>query len=364
MGMVMLFHQAGCPMTPMACAEREPQGSELLVDVICCTVCRSDLHTWAGRRKTATPVVLGHEMVGRIAAFGPAAARVDARGEPCALGDRIVWTVTARCGHCYFCRADLPQKCEHLRKYGHHPWTAEDAYRGGLAQRVLLWPGTDWVRLPEPIPDSVAALTSCSVATAAAALRAAGELAGSSVVILGGGILGLMACAQAQQMGARSILVVDPRPGQRECALQFGATHIASPSKAEVLSAVLAATDGRGADVVFEMAGTAEAVAIGFELPRIGGTLVLAGTVAPTPAVALDAETFTRRMLTMRGVHNYQVRDLLTAVDFLSCSMDRYPFESLIQHHFPLLHAENALAFAEKHPGKRVAVVAGATELQ
>src|SRR5688500_6870535 len=82
----------------------------ILVRVLACTVCRSDLHTHVGRRHGPTPSILGHEIVGRIEAFGAGASTLDLAGEPAVVGDRITWSIVVGCGDCFFCQRDLPQK--------------------------------------------------------------------------------------------------------------------------------------------------------------------------------------------------------------------------------------------------------------
>jgi len=109
-----VFTGAGEPLKMLRYPKPEPRGAEILVRVVCCTLCRSDLHTHAGRRTEPTPTVLGHEIVGRIEAFGPEARRCDAEDTPLSVGSRVSWSLTVGCGACFFCRADLPQKCEHL----------------------------------------------------------------------------------------------------------------------------------------------------------------------------------------------------------------------------------------------------------
>lgn len=151
---------------------------EILVRVLACTLCRSDLHTHAGRRHGPTPSILGHEIVGRIEAFGPGASTLDVARKPAAVGDRITWSIVVGCGDCFFCERDLPQKCVRLYKYGHEAVTVSQPLGGGLADHVVLVPNTAWLLLPSSIPTSVAALANCAGATAASALRAAGSLAG------------------------------------------------------------------------------------------------------------------------------------------------------------------------------------------
>jgi putative phosphonate catabolism associated alcohol dehydrogenase len=329
---------------------------EVLVRVLCCTLCRSDLQTHAGRRAEPTPTILGHEIVGRIEAFGPEAPRHDSEGMQLAVGDRVNWSIAVGCGACFFCANDLPQKCAQGYKYGHVRLNTARPLGGGLADFVVLVPRTSCKRVPDGIPDRVAAFANCSTATAAGLLRNSGPIAGRVILIHGAGLLGVNACAMARAAGAWATIVGDPLPPCRQRALRFGATHAVGPGE-ELSAAVAEITAGRGADVVFELAGTAESVQSALGLARTGGTVLLAGTVAPVGSVAFDSENVVRRMLTIRGLHNYHPRDLSAALAFLAGPGRDLPWQSLVVAEYPLDQAEKAFAAANAQPGVRVAVV-------
>jgi alcohol dehydrogenase len=352
-----VFTGAGEPLELIECQSPEPSGSEVVVRVACCTLCRSDLHTHSGRRQEATPTVLGHEIVGRIEAFGPVAPRRDMAGAPAEVGDRVTWAIAVGCGSCYYCGDDLPQKCASPFKYGHRRIEPGRPWQGGLADHVVLVPGTSWLRVPDEVPDHVAAPANCATATAAAMLRYAGPVAGRSVLVLGAGVLGVTACAMARAAGARKVLASDPVPACRERAVRFGATETFSADEGELTEGVRRLTDGRGADVVLELAGAAETARAAIALARPGGTVVLAGTVSPVGSIAFDPQDVVRRMLTIRGVHNYHPRDLRTAVAFLAGQGRSFPWPSLVVAEYPLESIERAFAEAHSAPGARVAVV-------
>jgi alcohol dehydrogenase len=356
MGRALLFHGPGRPFELADFPVPEARGEEVLVRITCCTLCRSDLHTHAGLRSEPTPTVLGHEIVGRIEAFGLRAARTDALGASVYPGDRVTWAVGVGCGNCFYCAEDLPQKCERLYKYGHMRAEAPCPGGGGLADHVVLVPGTAWFRVPDELPDRVAAPASCATATVAALLRCAGPIAGRAVLVLGAGVLGVTACAMARACGASAVLAVDQAPACLRRATSFGATHV-FPSDAALPEHVAGATGGRGADVVLELSGAVELVQASLALARTGGTVVLAGTVAPVGLVPLDPEKVVRRMLTIRGVHNYHPRDLGTALAFLAGPGRAFPFDALVSGAYPLQEAERAFAHAHAQPGTRVAVV-------
>ena len=351
-----LFHGAGLPLELREHSMPEPAGAELLVRISACTLCRSDLHTHSGRRSQPLPSVLGHEIVGRIAAFGPNARPADHAGSPAGLGDRITWAVVPACGDCFFCRHDLEQKCATGYKYGHVRSDATAPGGGGLADYLLLQPGTAWFRVPEALPDGVAAMANCSTATAVAVVERAGGLEDGTVVIYGAGVLGLTAAALAAARGARHVVVCDPDAGSRTRALQFRATHTAA-GQDELAELVRELTDGRGADAALELCGAPPAVVGALEVVRIGGTVVLAGTVAPTPPIPLDPEAVVRKVLTVTGVHNYRPHDLGAALQFLAGPGAALPFAELVQGTFPLAEVEQAMAFAHAHPGSRCLVV-------
>lgn len=357
MSRAMLFTGAGQPLQSVPQSMAPPAGAEIHVRILCCTLCRSDLATWSGQRIEAMPTVLGHEIVGVIDSFGPTANRGDAMGQISSIGDRITWAIVAACQECFYCKNDLPQKCERGVKYGHHRTRPDQPDGGGLAGRITLVPGTAWFRVPDHLSTPVTALANCAVATVAAVVEAAGPVEGRSVLICGAGLLGSIACAMMAARGAKAVIVVDPDRACCARALLFGATHSLSPYDANFEGRLAEIVSSRGTDVALELAGRAETVELCLSRVRIGGMVILAGTVSPTPSVPLDPQLFVRRMLTLRGVHNYQARHLQAALDFLAGAGRNYPLESLIAETFPLDRADEAFAAARLHSGRRVAVI-------
>ncbi len=343
-----IFHGAERDLEVRRVACPQPRGDEVLVRVLGCTLCGSDLHTFDGRRETPLPTILGHEIVGEISCFGDSAARSDLAGREMRVGDRVTWSIVANCGSCFFCLRGLPQKCLASIKYGHEAMRAGRELSGGLAEHCLLAPGTAIVRLPDELPLAVACPTSCATATISAALAAAGDVQGRNVCLFGAGLLGLTASAMLRVNGAANIVCVEVNESRRARAIEFGATHVVAPDQlAEVADAI---TGRHGFDTVLELSGSPAAFESGFHSLRRGGTLVLVGSVFPTPPVAISPEQIVRRNLTIRGVHNYVPHDLLHAVEFLANHHGDFPFADLVAEWFPLESA--AEAFSRSHdPG-------------
>ncbi|MFT3920919.1 MAG: alcohol dehydrogenase catalytic domain-containing protein [Myxococcales bacterium] len=193
----------------------EPGAGEILVRILGCTLCGSDLHTFEGRRQAPVPTVLGHEIVGRIEALGANAPRHDMAGKNLQVGDRVTWAIVANCGECFYCERKLPQKCLAAVKYGHEKLQPGRELLGGLAEHCLLTPGTSLVRLPDDLPLEVACPANCATATAAAAVEAAGDLGGAVVCVLGAGLLGLTVCAMVKSRGAAEVICVELDPRRR-----------------------------------------------------------------------------------------------------------------------------------------------------
>ena len=338
-----VFREAGSPLQLETAPAEIGSDGETLVRVTYCTICGSDLHTATGRRVSPTPSVLGHEIIGVVEETTGA---VDIEGSPLAVGDRITWSVAASCGSCVRCESGLPQKCDHLFKYGHELYEGPYALSGGLADYCILKSTTAIVRLDESLPDRVACPANCATATVAAAMRIAGadQVRGRRVLILGAGMLGLTASAWARASGAGKIVVCDPDPQRLEQGRKFGAHTVASDPPDDSF------------DWVFEMSGNAAAVATAINSADIGGVITLVGSVSPGPAVPIDPERLVRRLLSIHGVHNYTPTDLRAAVEFLCLNHSRFPFETLVTQTFPLTAVNEAFRCATTHRPVRVGV--------
>ena len=320
---------------------------EGLVEVECCTLCGSDLHTIAGRRRVETPIILGHEILGRLCEVTGELNEID--GVPLRVGDRISWMIVASCGGCFFCQNELPQKCERGFKYGHQGLNLQHPLSGGLATHCHLAIGTAIVRVPDELPDLVACPASCATATVAAALRIAGGSQGKTVVVVGAGLLGLTAAAMARHGVARHVFVLDVNSQRAEQALQFGASH-------NTITELAAITEQRGADLVLDCSGSAMAIELSIDWLRIGGRLVLVGAVYPDRPLSLSAEQLVRRMIRIEGVHNYTPSDLKTAVSFLAEAHRCFPFEQLVKSVHSLNQVNEAIQVAVKDKPVRVAI--------
>lgn len=339
---------------------RPPAAGEVLVRIGMSTICRSDIHSWQGHRPNPCPGVLGHEIVGTVAALGEGVV-ADLRGDRLAVGQRITWSEYFIPGRGYVADAlDLPQKEPGVEKYGHLAADAPPHHHGGFGEYCYVVPHSWIVRVPDALSDAEAAPINCGVATMVAVTAAAGIGLGDAVVVQGLGLLGMYGAAIAKARGARLVVGIDRVASRRERARRFGVDVAVDPAGLDAAGLARGVRDlcrPAGADAVLEVCGDPAVIPSGIDMLRVGGTYVLAGVVNPGAETTLDANRLVRGLVTLRGVHNYHPRNLVEAVDFVTAHRDRYPFRELVDASYPLVDVGRAMADAAAHRVLRAAIV-------
>ena len=307
---------------------RPARAGEALVRVAMSTICRSDIHSYEGRRPNPTPCILGHEIIGVIEELGPGVER-DLRGEPLRAGDRVTWTEYFFDGDCYYRDVlDMPQKCPGLRKYGHDRADEDPHFTGGFAEYCYVLPGTGILKLAPALSDEEATPLNCGVATMMAVTEAAAIGMGDTVVVQGLGLLGLYGVAIAVTRGARLVIGLDAVPARLEAARRFGAgltLDVGRSSGDEIVRQVREACRPDGADGVIEVCGVQDVIPSGLAMLRTGGRYVLGGLVNPDAHVTIDANVVVRKWITLRGIHNFHPRHLVQAHDFVLANRGALP---------------------------------------
>lgn len=322
------------------------------------TICGSDLHTISGRRVEPAPLILGHEIIGEIVALG-SGLELDGFGDKLQIGDRVSWSIMASCGECFYCRLDLPQKCEKLRKYGHTCCNETPHLTGGYAEYIYLFPGTAIYKIPASISDEIATPANCALSTVINAVETIGLNKGEAVLIQGAGLLGLNLVALAVEAGAKKIFVTDVLQSRLDLAARFGADlciNVKDLSCEEIVSQIHDHTGGYGVDVAFEICGVKAAVSQAMESLRIGGRYLLAGLVTPGSDLGIDGNQLTRKYLTVKGIHNYNPKHLGMALKFLEKYSQKYPYNELVGKIFSLSMINEAVELASTGKYIRIGV--------
>ncbi len=333
---------------------------EVLLRIDTCGICGTDLkkiHTGSH----PAPRVFGHEMAGAVVAVGEGV-----RGF--AVGDRAMAFHHIPCGHCFYCRKRTFAQCERYKRVGTTAGLGEPA-GGGFAQyiRVMDWivsPAPDGgsprddgaaatpaglIHIPDDIPFEQAAFIE-PVNTCFKAIRLLRLEPDDTVLVMGQGSIGIILAALARQTGA-TVFTSDMYPERHAVAAQFGLDHpllvSGAGGSAEVMAAVKAATDGRGADVALVAVGADALIPAAMQLIRPGGRVMLFastqhGTAPFDPAaVCMDEKT-------LMGSYSASVTVQQEGIDlvFEGYRSGRLDFTKLISHRFPLEAAAEAIHLA------------------
>ena len=320
---------------------------EVLVKVLLSTICGSDLHTIEGKRKEDVPCILGHEAVGEI-------IRVNDR-KGFEIGDRVTWTIADSCGKCAACTDyGLPEKCHELFKYGHASINKGSGLNGCYSNIIHIREGTHLVKVPEVVSNPMAAPANCALATMVNAVSHLKKVP-KKVVVQGGGLLGVYACALLKEKGVDEIYCLDINLGRFEIIGKFGAVPVDGRDMQKATSFLLDRL-GDGADAIFEVAGVKELIPQGISLLRPGGEYILVGLVHPDSELKVTAEQIIRKCLAVKGVHNYAPWHLEEAIDFLERNHSNFPFGELVSPPFNLENMEEAVMEAKKQHWFRVSI--------
>ncbi len=325
----------------------EVEPGALIVKTSACSICGTDVHLARGNLalKVDLPVILGHEMVGRVVAIGHGAER-DSVGQPVRLGDRILWTHTS-CGSCYFCTvANQPTLCDNRRAYMYESSEKPPYLLGGFSEYGYVLPESGRVRVPDNLDDAVASLCSCAFRSVMNAFDNLGPIDPSEhVAIQGTGPLGILAAAVARVSGARTVSVIGAPAGRLRMAEEFGATHtfnLEGTSHDERAAQLRAMTGGRGPDVVLEFTGFPGAFNEGLDLVRKGGRYLTVGQLG-AGATTFSPSLIVKKNIRVIGSFSGDVKSYWKALQFASAHIDRIPFRKMISGTYTLADVNVAL---------------------
>lgn len=337
----------------------EPRAGEVLVGVSHCGICHSDVTVQEGGH--AIPAVLGHEAAGIVEAVGPGVTHL-------AIGDHVMLTPLAPCGHCRACARHEATACPdalafamNSRPDGSTPLSRAGLpiFRGlgvgGFAEQTVV-AANGAVKLDTDIPLDIACVIGCAMQTGVGAVfNTANVQRGDAVLVMGLGGIGQAIVQGARIAGATTIIVSDPVEGRREVATGFGATHVVDPTSDDLAAAVADATGGEGVDVAFEAAGRAALVEAGIASTRVGGTTVMVGASPIDENVTIDAAvlfmTMQKRLVGSLLGHCWPDRDIPLLLDlWRSGTLD---LDGMISHRLGLSEINTGIELLHAADGIR-----------
>ena len=274
------------PLAPFTVERREPRAHEVLIDILYCGVCHSDIHQvrdeWGG---SIFPMVPGHEIVGRVSRAGEGATKF-------AVGDLVgVGCFVDSCRSCEPCRAGEEQYCREgmTGTYNSRERDSGEPTYGGYSTRIVV-DENYVVRIPDGIAPERAAPLLCAGITTYSPLRHFGVKAGDEVAVVGLGGLGHMAVKLARAMGAR-VTVLSTSESKRQDAMALGATGFLSTRERSMFR------EHAGTfDFIIDTVSAQHDYNAYLNLLKIDGTMVLLGIPDPTPLSAFPLVAGRRRL--------------------------------------------------------------------
>jgi L-iditol 2-dehydrogenase len=307
-----------------------PGPGQALVAVRAAGICGTDVHATQGLFPWTPPLVMGHEYTGVVQDVGRGVSKR-------LIGRAVACEPSYGCGRCAECKEERISQC------------AKATRVGGFAERVAL-PLANLHPLPSGLDPVTAAMTepaSCCLA----GLEQFAMPRGATVLVIGGGIMGLLTMVLAKRRGAKRLILSDPLEERRTMARRVGATVVIDPTRESLRERVLALTGQRGADVVCEAVGKPELVAEALTLVRPMGVLQLVGVNPKGSQLPLDLFDVHYREISIHGAFG-RGRSFRRALKL----MPTLGVKALVTARFPLEKIEDAFAHATAGRGVKTII--------
>jgi len=303
----------------------KPAPHEVLVRVVACGVCGTDVHIYAGQLKQGVkpPVVLGHEIAGVVDAVGPNVGNVK-------VGQNVAIDPVITCGSCQYCHQARPNLCPDMTTIGY-------VRNGGYAQFTVA-PATHVYPLSPNTPPQATIL----VETLACVLNGYDKLSprpGRSAMILGAGTVGLLWNQLLRKSPVTKLIQSEPVAFRRRRAQQLGADLTVDPTKDDLAAKVLQ-TDPEGIDYIIDASGDPQAVAEGIRLVKKGGTFIIFGVCPADGQAAINPHDIYQKEMRIIG-SKMPPYSLHRAAEMIQAGMIDY--EKLVTDTLPLARLPEAL---------------------
>ncbi len=316
----------------------QPDAGGLLLKVLACGLCGSDLRTLrSGHRNVTFPWIIGHEICGEVVELGQ-----DYAGS-LVPGDRLAVGPLAYCGNCEFCQDGIYELCEKQREIGQH-------WPGGLAQYIAIPPAALQLGNIQKVPsdtDPVLAALAEPLSSCLNAQEKADIKLGEIVIIIGSGPIGCMHISLARARGARKIYVIDISADRLKLAKPFQPDALINATQCDVVTEIMQLTNQMGAHVVIIATPAPQAAVEAVEMARKGGRIVqFGGMPKDNSKPGVDMNTVHYRGLQIIGTTTFAPRHNRLALQLLAENI--IVKDDIVSHIFPLTDfrkgAELALA--------------------
>jgi L-iditol 2-dehydrogenase len=259
--------------------EPELAPNDVLIQVKACGICGSDVHGYDGSTgRRIPPIVMGHEAAGVVVKTGSEVSTIG-------VGDRVTFDSTVSCGTCSFCRAGDVNLCDSRQVIG---VSCGDYRRNGAFAEYIAVPAHIVYTLPPAFSFEKAALIE-AVSIAVHAAKITEIKPGSSVAVIGAGMIGLLVVQAFRQYGCEKVFAVDLESKKLDIARRLGADETFLATDPELMHKLNQSAGAQGIDIVVEVVGTQKSITTAINVVRRGGTVTLVGNLAPTVEIPLQS---------------------------------------------------------------------------
>ena len=325
------------PLQILDLEQEGPKAAEVRVEVKAAGVCMSDWHIMNGDWPLPLPMALGHEAAGIVTELGEGVSNVK-------KGDHVIFSFRSHCGHCRYCARGRTVLCighNDTPRWRMHDGTARLKLNGepvnqmariGTFSDYVVCPAEQVVKVREDLPWTHAAIIGCSVATGVGAvIRHANVEAGSSVLVVGCGGVGLNVVQGAKLAGAKTIMAADLLDNKLGYAREFGATHTINARTEDVVKRVQELTDGLGADYAFDAIGGDKTAVTILDAVAPGGHAVIVGIPSFATRAPIAPVGMVYGEKTLSGTYYGSIRPAIDFGVLADLAMDkRIDLDSLI----------------------------------
>jgi aryl-alcohol dehydrogenase len=336
-----VVREAGQPLEMEQVTLGEPRDDEVLVRIVACGVCHTDMVVRDQQFPSPLPAILGHEGGGVVEAVGKHVTSV-------VPGDHVIMSFMY-CGECYLCESGHPAHCMHVGPInfgggrldgstsatGAHGEVVHDHFFGqsSFAQYSIA-NENNVVKVPKDLPLEILAPLGCGLQTGSGAvLNALKVRPGSAFAVFGTGAVGLAAVMAARIAGAARIIAVDVNPNRLALAMELGATHVVNSLEGDPVAKIMEIT-GKGADFTLEASGRPAVLRQAVDCLGFFGTCGIVGASPMGSEVALDINGVMIPAKRIMGI----VQGDVIAHTFIPMLIEfyrqgRFPFDRLIKHY-------------------------------
>lgn len=319
---------------------------DVLLRVEALTLCGSDVRVYTGEKTGGVrwPAVIGHEFVGEV-------VEVTDRRDEHLLGSRRAVVPWLACRQCGPCRRGLTNLCENVEIFGYQ-------FPGAMAEQVRIPVSAvkngNLIELPASLPAELGALSEPLACVYHGHLRCRIAV-GTTVLILGGGPIGMLHTMLALRAGATTVIVSEPQPNRAAAIARLGSVTVLDPTACDLVQAVRDLTGGEGVAVAIVCIGHPALAQDAIAATRAGGTVNLFAGFGHAGTGEIDLNAVHYQQLDIIGNVDASIDEFRTASRLIA--HDHLDLAPMITHRYPLSQALEALETARSGKGVKVVIL-------